>query len=65
MEVGQLATEFAACDRFGIDPFIQLTRPRDARMALVGYHVGRSTLDNLYSYDTRPKTKPKPGKKPQ
>jgi len=62
IESDQLAVEFAACERFGLDPIVQLSRPRDERMAVVGYHVGRNMIDNMYSHDTKPKPKNKSGK---
>lgn len=57
-----MAVEFAACERFGIDPIAQLERPRDERMAVAGYHVGRNMIDAMFAHDSKPKTKNKPGK---
>lgn len=58
-----LATEFSACERFGLDPIEHLKRPRDERKAVVGYHMGQNMIDVMYAFDSRPKTKPKSGKK--
>jgi len=63
MESNQLAVEFAACERFGIDPFIQIYRPREERKALAGYHTGRNTLQSMCDHDTKPKPNNKTGKK--
>lgn len=57
-----MAVEFAACERFGIDPISHLARPREARAAVTGYHVGRNMIDAMFTHDTKPKTKTKPNK---
>lgn len=52
-----LAIEFGACDRFGIDPYVEFHRPREWRKALVGYHLGKSSIDNMRDYDKHPPKK--------
>lgn len=60
-----LAMEFAACERFGIDPLVAMQRPRDERIAITAYHAGKSAMDTIYAHETKPKTKPgKPNKHP-
>lgn len=52
-----LALEFGACDRFGIDPYIEFSRPREWRKATTGYHLGKNCIDMMYQYDKNPPKK--------
>jgi len=49
-----LSFEFGACDRFGIDPYIQFQRPREWRRSIVGYHLGKNAIEAMYAYDKHP-----------
>lgn len=48
-----------ACAYFQLDPAAYFAKPRDERIGIVGYYIGRISLDAMRAHDTVPKKKGK------
>lgn len=54
-----LRSEYAAAERFGIDPDEWFLKTRHSRQMMTAYHIAKSSEEAMVAFDLRPKNNEK------